>query len=204
MPCTCPEGMRGSDPGWGDCSASRPGCFTSGKTPQFSLTGRLGGTLLTFCSCQELNHDFSNVHDVDVSLHELSCPVPFHILCPITPCCGTLPIVPPVAVPFLLYPLAQLYRFGSLRHFGHTSTSAVLRDCLYWNVIYQTARRPNRYTVNSPVSFFDLFLTVHLNITLANNQLDAQILNTFTTILYVYMFRAISCSSSGGQIILTL
>jgi len=36
--------------------------------------------------------------------------------------------------------------------------------------------------------------------TLANDQLDAQIFNTFITILY--MFRTISCSSSGGQIIL--
>ena len=26
--------------------------------------------------------------------------------------------------------------------------------------------------------------------------------NTFITILYMYMFRAISCSSSGGQIVL--
>ena len=43
-------------------------------------------------------------------------------------------------------------------------------------------------------------LTVHLSITLANDQLDAQIFNTFITILY--MFRAISCSSSGGQIVL--
>jgi len=39
-------------------------------------------------------------------------------------------------------------------------------------------------------------------ITLANDQLDAQIFNTFITILYMYMFRAISCSSSGGQIVL--
>jgi len=38
--------------------------------------------------------------------------------------------------------------------------------------------------------------------TLANDQLDAQIFNTFITILYMYMFRAISCSSSGGQIVL--
>ena len=38
--------------------------------------------------------------------------------------------------------------------------------------------------------------------TLANDQLDAQFfLNTFITILYMYMFRAISCSSSGGQIV---
>ena len=39
-------------------------------------------------------------------------------------------------------------------------------------------------------------------ITLANDQLDTQIFNTFITILYMYMFRAISCSSSGGQIVL--
>ena len=43
-------------------------------------------------------------------------------------------------------------------------------------------------------------LTVHLSITLANDQLDAQILNIFITILY--MFREISCLSSGGQIVL--
>ena len=45
-------------------------------------------------------------------------------------------------------------------------------------------------------------LTVHLSITLTNDQPDAQIFNTFITILYMYMFRAISCSSSGGQIVL--
>jgi len=39
-------------------------------------------------------------------------------------------------------------------------------------------------------------------ITLANDQLDALIFNTFITILYKYMFRAIYCSSSGGQIVL--
>jgi len=39
-------------------------------------------------------------------------------------------------------------------------------------------------------------------ITLANNQLDAQIFNTFITVLYMNMFRAMSCSSTGGQIVL--
>jgi hypothetical protein len=39
-------------------------------------------------------------------------------------------------------------------------------------------------------------------VTLANDQLDAQIFNTFITVPYTYMFRAISCSSSGGQIVL--
>jgi hypothetical protein len=48
--------------------------------------------------------------------------------------------------------------------------------------------------------FFYVLLTVHLSITLVNDQLDAQIFNTFITILYI--FRAISCSSSGGQIVL--
>jgi hypothetical protein len=52
-------------------------------------------------------------------------------------------------------------------------------------------------------AFFYVSLTVHLSITLANDQFDAQIFNTFITILYMYMFRAISCSSSGGQIVLT-
>jgi hypothetical protein len=49
---------------------------------------------------------------------------------------------------------------------------------------------------------FEVTLTVLLSISLANDQIDAQIFNTFITILYMYMFRAISCSSSGGQIVL--
>ena len=42
----------------------------------------------------------------------------------------------------------------------------------------------------------------HSSQALAKDQLDAQIFNTFITILYMYMFRAISCSASGGQIVL--
>jgi len=49
---------------------------------------------------------------------------------------------------------------------------------------------------------FDVSLTVHLNIALGNDQFDAQIFNTLITILYMYMFRAISCSFLGGQIVL--
>jgi hypothetical protein len=48
--------------------------------------------------------------------------------------------------------------------------------------------------------FFNVSLTVHLSITLTNNQLNAQIFNTFITIQYMYI--AISCSFSGGQIVL--
>jgi len=44
-------------------------------------------------------------------------------------------------------------------------------------------------------------ITMNLSTILANDQLYAQIFNTFITILC--MFRAISCSSSGGQILLT-
>jgi len=47
-------------------------------------------------------------------------------------------------------------------------------------------------------------LGTSVSITLANDQLDAQIVNTFITILHMYMLRAIDCSSSGGQIVLTL
>jgi hypothetical protein len=49
---------------------------------------------------------------------------------------------------------------------------------------------------------FYVSLTVRLSITLANEELDAQIFNIFITILYICMFLAISCSSSGGQIVL--
>jgi hypothetical protein len=38
-----------------------------------------------------------------------------------------------------------------------------------------------------------------IKVNLANAHLDAQIFNTFITMLY--MFRAISCSSSGSQIV---
>ena len=58
------------------------------------------------------------------------------------------------------------------------------------------------YRVKVTVYFYFVSLTVQLSITLANDQLDAQIFNTFITFLYMYMFRAISCSSSGGQIVL--
>jgi hypothetical protein len=50
--------------------------------------------------------------------------------------------------------------------------------------------------------FFYVSLTVYLSITLANDQLDAKSFKKFITILYMYMFRAIPCSSSGGQIVL--
>jgi hypothetical protein len=41
-------------------------------------------------------------------------------------------------------------------------------------------------------SLFYVSLTVLLSITLDNNQIDAQFFNTYITILYMYMFRAIS------------
>jgi hypothetical protein len=42
--------------------------------------------------------------------------------------------------------------------------------------------------------------TLNLALTLDNDQFDAHFFNTFITILYMYMFRAITCSSSVGQI----
>ena len=49
-----------------------------------------------------------------------------------------------------------------------------------------------------------MFSTVTCCTALANVQLDAQIFDTFITILYMYMFRAISFSSSGRQIVLLI
>ena len=50
---------------------------------------------------------------------------------------------------------------------------------------------------------FDILLTLHLSITLANDQLDAQFLYFIIRLLQsLYMFRTTSCSSSGGQILL--
>jgi hypothetical protein len=63
---------------------------------------------------------------------------------------------------------------------------------------YVSYHGPNRTHAQT----FDVELTVHLSITLANDQLNAQIFNIFITILYMYTFRAISCSSSGGQMVL--
>jgi hypothetical protein len=68
-----------------------------------------------------------------------------------------------------------------------------------------TDLRPWRWVLNlgeRGISNFVVSLTVHFSIILANDQLDAQMFNTFITILYMYMFRKISCSSSGGQIVL--
>jgi len=53
----------------------------------------------------------------------------------------------------------------------------------------------------TPRISFDILLTVNLSITLAINQLNAQIVyNKF--IICLYMFQALLCSSSGDQIIL--
>ena len=46
-----------------------------------------------------------------------------------------------------------------------------------------------------------LFAPQMMFLTLGNDQLNEQFFNTFITILY--MFQAISCSSSGGEIVLT-
>ena len=65
-----------------------------------------------------------------------------------------------------------------------------------------TRKFPFHIFIHSFVFFFCyVSLTVHLSITLANDQLDAHIFNTFITIPYMNVFRAISCSSSGGQIV---
>jgi len=85
-----------------------------------------------------------------------------------------------------------------------------LRKTLY-NVITERARVCSLWVCNMNRGrncrldrINKVIITMHsLRIlTLANDQLDAQMFNTFVTILYMYMFGAISCSSSGGQIVL--
>ena len=73
-----------------------------------------------------------------------------------------------------------------------------------WGRIYQIRRDWKTTSTQKCQFFFYVSLTMLCSITLASDQLDAQIFNTFITILYMYMFRAISCSPSGGQIVLTL
>jgi len=51
--------------------------------------------------------------------------------------------------------------------------------------------------------FFYIFLTVHLStMIIFFYQLDAQILYFNTFITFLYMFQALLCSSSGGQVVL--
>jgi hypothetical protein len=52
------------------------------------------------------------------------------------------------------------------------------------------------------VSEFNAYESKYTQVTLAKDRLDAQIFNTIITILYMYMFRTISCLSSGRQIAL--
>jgi len=88
-----------------------------------------------------------------------------------------------------------------LQYTSGLSTLTLSSSCLsqltrrFWSV-------GSRALEMQPSIYFDVSQTVHLTITLADDQLDAQIFNTFITILYMYMFRAISCSSSGGEIVL--
>jgi hypothetical protein len=74
-----------------------------------------------------------------------------------------------------------------------------------------TKNKEQRISIFNSIRFFKQFtqilvfaasLAVHLSIDLTNDQHDVQIFNTFITVLYMYMFRALSCSSSGGQIVL--
>ena len=49
------------------------------------------------------------------------------------------------------------------------------------------------------LSDFDVLLTVHLSIILASDQLNVKILFFNEFIIFLYMFRSLLCSSSGGQ-----
>jgi len=75
--------------------------------------------------------------------------------------------------------------------------------CFKENTRAQSYRRvPSTSKTPTPRSWPNL-KTVS-SVSSANDQLGAQHFYTFITILYMYMFRAISCSSSGGQTVLIL
>jgi len=103
------------------------------------------------------------------------------------------PLILPI--PFTLYPHSNPFSVNQNSYmFSYTKTWPNLVSIIK---VYKRS-----WSWKTPVPYFDVSLTVHLSITLANDQLNVQIFNTFITILYMYMFRAISCSSSGGQIVL--
>jgi hypothetical protein len=91
------------------------------------------------------------------------------------------------------------------RGFGVTNTLAPAS--LKPRTVLPKASRYIVYTMRAPFIYITKWYELpkkrySIRVTLANDQLDAQILNTFITILYMYMFRAIFCLSSGRQIIL--
>ena len=56
---------------------------------------------------------------------------------------------------------------------------------------------------NISCKIFDVLLTMQLSIILVINQLNVQIIVSFNKfIIFLYMFRSLLCSSSGGQIVL--
>jgi hypothetical protein len=70
-----------------------------------------------------------------------------------------------------------------------------------WKAFINIIQRYVRHNENKRLRDIDYWLTVHRSITLVNFQLDAQnsylfMYNTFIKILN--MFRALTCSSSGG------
>jgi len=61
---------------------------------------------------------------------------------------------------------------------------------------------PSHQAIYNRPTNFDVLLTVHLSIMLATDQLNAQIYFHDKFLISLYMFRALLCSSSGGQIVL--
>ena len=108
-----------------------------------------------------------------------------------------------------LYLTVELYLYSHYGPYGLYRASVPVQGC---NLPYSTAIPLLPLWAVRPVQSLSAYkgwtlpLPLHsvhsVFLTLDNDQLDAQIFNTFITILYVYMFRAISCSSSGGQIVL--
>jgi hypothetical protein len=79
----------------------------------------------------------------------------------------------------------------------------VLLAMLVYSSYFPPSPTVSIYQALKEISFNIIDWDDSFSITLDNDQLYAQIFNIFITILYMYMFRAISSSPSGGQIVLT-
>ena len=83
----------------------------------------------------------------------------------------------------------------------HTETLYPLRTLLSKTVANKTNISPltSNRTSCPEQQFFDVLLTVHLSIILITDNLMHKFLFYNKFIIFLYMFRALLCSSSGGQ-----
>jgi len=115
--------------------------------------------------------------------------------------------------PFWAHAIAIFHLWMLWKYGCEVSTWYCLHFCIHTRLINSGHCMVRRSTFNISIYsviykgneqvFFDVLLTVHLGIILAIDQLNAQILVFLNKLfIFLYMFRALLCSSSVGQIAL--